>query len=64
MTVIKDLHLKEPYVGSVDLLGGEIAEDLAGYFVESEQIPTACALGRAGGPGPERQGRRLDILSS
>ena len=45
LTVIKDLHMKEPYVGTVDLLGGEIAEDIAGYFVESEQIPTACALG-------------------
>ena len=45
LTVIKDLGLKEPYVGTVDLLGGEIAEDVAGYFVESEQIPTACALG-------------------
>ena len=45
MTVIKDLNMKEPYVGTVDLLGGEIAEDIAGYFVESEQIPTACGLG-------------------
>jgi len=45
LTVIKDLRMKEPYVGSVGLLGGEIAEDLAAYFVESEQIPTACALG-------------------
>ena len=45
ITVIKDLHMKEPYVGTVDLLGGEIAEDIAGYFVESEQIPTACGLG-------------------
>lgn len=45
ITVIKDLHMKEPYVGTIDLLGGEIAEDVAGYFVESEQIPTACALG-------------------
>ena len=44
LTVIKDLHMKEPYVGTIDLLGGEIAEDVAGYFVESEQIPTACAL--------------------
>jgi len=45
LTVIKDLNMREPYVGTVDLLGGEIAEDIAGYFVESEQIPTACALG-------------------
>ncbi len=45
LTVIKDIGLKEPYIGSVGLLGGEIAEDLAAYFVESEQIPTACALG-------------------
>lgn len=45
LTVIKDLHMKEPYIGSVQLLGGEIAEDIAQYFVESEQIPTACALG-------------------
>ena len=45
LTVIKDLCMKEPYIGSVQLLGGEIAEDIAQYFVESEQIPTACALG-------------------
>ncbi len=45
LTVIRGLHMKEPYVGSVGLLGGEIAEDLAAYFVESEQIPTACGLG-------------------
>ena len=45
MTVIKDLQMKEPYVGTIDLLGGEIAEDVAAYYVESEQIPTACGLG-------------------
>ena len=45
LTVIRDMNMKEPYVGSVGLLGGEIAEDLAAYFVESEQIPTACGLG-------------------
>ena len=45
LTVIKALGLKAPYVGTVDLLGGEIAEDLAAYFVESEQIPSACGLG-------------------
>ena len=45
MTVIKDLQMKEPYVGTIDLMGGEIAEDVAAYFVESEQIPTACGLG-------------------
>ena len=45
LTVIRDLRMKEPYVGSVGLLWGEIAEDIALYFVESEQIPTACGLG-------------------
>ena len=45
LTVIKDLQMKEPYVGTVPLVSGEIAEDVTSYFAESEQIPTACALG-------------------
>ena len=45
LTVAKDLGLKEPYRGIVKLLTGEIAEDIAYYFVESEQVPTAVGLG-------------------
>ena len=45
LTVIKDIGLKEPYIGSVELVSSEIAEDLTAYFASSEQVPTACALG-------------------
>jgi molecular chaperone Hsp33 len=45
LTVSKDLRLKEPYQGIVQLVSGEIAEDLAFYLAESEQVPSALALG-------------------
>ena len=45
LMVIKDVGMKEPVSGTVALVNGEIAEDITRYFVESEQIPSACALG-------------------
>ena len=45
ITVIRDLQMKEPYIGSVQLVSGEIGDDVTAYFAESEQTPTACALG-------------------
>lgn len=45
LTVIRDLQMKEPYVGSVELISGEIGDDVTAYFAQSEQTPTACALG-------------------
>ena len=45
ITVIRDLQMKEPYVCSTELVSGEIGDDVTAYFVQSEQTPTACALG-------------------
>jgi len=45
VTVIKDLSMREPYVGQTPIVSGEIAEDITQYFVTSEQTPTVCALG-------------------
>lgn len=45
LKVIKDMGLKEPYIGQTALITGEIAEDLTYYFATSEQVPTSVALG-------------------
>ena len=45
LSVIKDIGLKEPYVGQTQLITGEIAEDLTYYFATSEQVPSSVALG-------------------
>ncbi len=45
LMIIKDMGLKEPYIGYTNLVSGEIAEDLANYFYASEQQPTAISLG-------------------
>lgn len=58
INVIRDLGLKEPYIGQTPIVSGEIAEDLANYFLQSEQVPSALSLGvtvnpdgRVGGAG-------------
>lgn len=60
LSVIKDMGMKEPYVGQTQLVSGEIAEDLTYYYATSEQINSSVAVGGSYGKGQYSEtGRRL-----